>query len=160
MSTEQPPAAGEAIRQLNGLLRREMSAAETYRQVMDRLGRSSAPGRAEDVDWLRGMQLEHGRAAELLRDRIESLGGEPPDTPGAAGLWAQGVQATYNLFGDAAALQGLKESEEAGLKEYQAALAQLDPATAALVHSQILPKQQRHLDSLEQLIVKAGGKRQ
>lgn len=145
---------GEAVRQLNSLLRGEISAAETYRMAMDKLAES--PAEAGDVSLLRQMQAEHGRAAQALRERVRVLGGEPSDSSGAWGAWAQAVQGTMNLLGDAAALKSLKEGEEHGLKDYQEALDDLDGGTASLVQSELIPAQQRHIDLLDRLISAVG----
>jgi len=144
---------GEAVRQLNSLLRGEISAAETYRMAIEKIADGDASG---NVQVLRQMQEEHGRAAQELRERIRSLGGEPSDSSGAWGAWAQTVQGTMNLFGDAAALKSLKEGEEHGLKDYQEALDDTDPLTAGLIHSELIPKQQKHIEMLDQLINAAG----
>jgi uncharacterized protein (TIGR02284 family) len=144
---------GEAVRQINSLLRGEISAAETYRMAIEKVSDGNV---ADDVQVLRQMQEEHGRAAQELRERIRSLGGEPSDSSGAWGAWAQTVQGTMNLFGDAAALKSLKEGEEHGLKDYQEALDGTDPLTASLIQSELIPNQQKHIDMLDQLINAAG----
>ena len=144
---------GEAVRQLNSLLRGEISAAETYRMALDKIQEGE---NAPNASLLRDMQEDHGRAAQHLRERIQALGGEASDSSGAWGAWAQTVQGTANLFGDATALKSLKEGEEHGLKDYQEALDDLDPATASLVHTQFIPAQHRHINLLDQLISSVG----
>ncbi len=144
---------GEAVRQINSLLRGEISAAETYRMAIEKVSDGNAAG---DVQVLRQMQQEHGRAAQELRERIRSLGGEPSDSSGAWGAWAQTVQGTMNLFGDTAALKSLKEGEEHGLKDYQEAIDDTDPLTTSLIQSELIPNQQKHIEILDQLINAAG----
>ena len=145
--------AGEAVRQLNSLLRGEISAAETYKMAIDKI---TAAGSGGNVGVLQEMQADHGRAAQALRERIRSLGGEASDSSGAWGAWAQTVQGTMNLFGDAAALKSLKEGEEHGLKDYDEALDDVDAQTASLIRNEFAPNQQRHIDILDQLIAAAG----
>jgi hypothetical protein len=147
-------AGGEAVRQLNSLLRGEISAAETYRMAIDKIADSSDA--AGNVGLLRQMQEDHGRAAQALRGRIVALGGEASDTSGAWGAWAQTVQGTMNLFGDASALKSLKEGEEHGLKDYQEALDDLDTQSASLIQSQLIPNQQKHISMLDGLISAVG----
>ncbi len=125
--------SGEAVTQLNSLLRGEISAAETYRMAIDKVADSD---NAANAGLLREIQEEHGRAAQGIRDRIRELGGEPSDSSGAWGAWAKTVQGTMNLFGDAAALKSLKEGEEHGLKDYQEAVDDVDPSTAQLIQNQ------------------------
>ena len=143
---------GEAVRQLNSLLRGEISAAETYRMAIDKV----ADHHNANAGLLREIQEEHGRAAQGIRDRIRELGGEPSDSSGAWGAWAKTVQGTMNLFGDAAALKSLKEGEEHGLKDYQEAIDDVDPSTAQLIQNQLIPAQQRHINLLDQLIASVG----
>ena len=144
---------GEAVRQLNSLLRGEISAAETYRMAIDKVADSSDIANA---GLLREIQEEHGRAAQGIRDRIRELGGEPSDSSGAWGAWAKTVQGTMNLFGDASALKSLKEGEEHGLKDYQEALDDVDPTSAQLIQNQLIPAQQRHINLLDQLVSSVG----
>ena len=143
---------GEAVRQLNSLLRGEISAAETYRMAIDKVADANAP----NAGLLREIQEEHGRAAQGIRDRIRELGGEPSDSSGAWGAWAKTVQGTMNLFGDASALKSLKEGEEHGLKDYQEALDDVDPTSVQLIQNQLIPAQQRHINLLDQLVSSVG----
>ena len=145
--------SGEAITQLNSLLRGEISAAETYRMAIDKVADSDNAGNA---GLLREIQEEHGRAAQGIRDRIRELGGEPSDSSGAWGAWAKTVQGTMSLFGDGAALKSLKEGEEHGLKDYQEAVDDVDPSSAQLIQNQLIPAQQRHINLLDQLISSVG----
>ena len=147
---------GETVRQLNSFLRGEISAAETYRMAVDKLDQAQQSAAQGSVGLLREIQSEHDRAAQTLRDRIHELGGEPSDSSGAWGAWAATVQSTMNLFGDASDLKGLKEGEEHGLKDYQAGVDDIDPASAQLVQNQLIPAQQRHITLLDQLMASAG----
>jgi uncharacterized protein (TIGR02284 family) len=154
MQTNSTNNQSDAVQQLNSLLRGEISAAETYRMAIDKIADSDTE--AANVGLLKEMQEDHGRAAQLLRQQIRDLGGEPADSSGAWGAWAQTVQGTANLFGDATALKSLKEGEEHGLKDYQEALDDVDTRTAGLIQAQLLPTQQRHINLLDQLINAAG----
>lgn len=145
--------SGEAVRQLNSLLRGEISATETYRMAMEHVADGS---NAPNIGMLQQLQEEHGRAAQTLRDRIQELGGEPSDSSGAWGAWAQTVQGTMNLFGDASALKGLKEGEEHGLKDYKEAIDDVDASSAQLIQDQLIPTQARHIHLLNQLINSVG----
>lgn len=145
---------GESVRQLNSLLRGEISAAETYRMAIDKVA-ESATG-SSDVGLLRQMQEDHGRAAQMLRQRIVALGGEASDSSGAWGAWAQTVQGTANLFGDTTALKSLKEGEEHGLKDYEEAIDDVDAQTAGMIRNECLPNQREHISLLNNLISSAG----
>ena len=143
---------GETVRQLNSFLRGEISASETYRMAVDKLTAGDQPVAQSNVGLLREIQEEHSRAAQTLRDRIQELGGEPSDSSGAWGAWASTVQGTMNIFGDTSALKGLKEGEEHGLKDYQAGVDDIDPASGQLIQNQLIPAQQRHITLLNQLM--------
>ena len=144
---------GETVRQLNSLLRGEISAAETYRMAIDKVADGD---KAANAGLLREIQEEHGRAAQGIRDRIRELGGDASDSSGAWGAWAKTVQGTMNLFGDASSLKALKEGEEHGLKDYQEALEDVDATSAQLIQNQLIPAQQRHINLLDQLINSVG----
>ncbi len=151
----QPGDTGEAVRQLNSLLRGEISAAETYRMAIDKVA-TGDDAHAANLGLLREIQEEHGRAAQGIRDRIRELGGEPSDSSGAWGAWAKLVEGTANLLGDAASLKALKEGEEHGLKDYAEGVDDIDLTSAELVQNQLIPAQQRHINLLDQLISSVG----
>jgi uncharacterized protein (TIGR02284 family) len=144
-----PDAADQTVSQLNSLLRGEISAAETYRMAIDKIVASPS---SENVGLLREIQEEHGRAAQGIRDRITELGGEASDSSGAWGVWAKTVQGTMNLLGDTSSLKALKEGEEHGLKDYQEALDDVDAGSRQLIASQLMPRQQRHVSLIDQLM--------
>lgn len=101
---------------LKSLLRGEMSAVETYEKALAKV--NGAPEGAR----LRQIFADHSQAVGLLRDLLLRYPGQMPTSSGAWGTFAGAVQATANLLGDAAALKALKEGEEHGVKDYDAAL--------------------------------------
>ncbi len=142
----------EVIRQLNSFLRGEISAAETYRMAIEKV----TDGDTANLELMREIQTEHGRAAQALRERIRDLGGEASDSSGAWGVWAKLTQGTANLFGDASSLKALKEGEEHGLKDYREGVDDIDQTSQQLIENQLIPAQQRHINLLDQLISAAG----
>jgi bacterioferritin (cytochrome b1) len=146
----------EVIRQLNGFLRGEISAAETYRMAIDQIPRveKTADG---NVGRLREIQEEHGRAAQSLRSRIRELGGEASYSSGTWGAWVRITMGAAKLFGDAATLKALSEGETRGLQMFRAGLAYLDVSSAELVRNQLIPAQERHIRVLEQWIAALQG---
>jgi len=139
------------IEQLNGCLRGEISAAETYKMAIDRLSGAERPA---EVARLHDLQREHGMAARQLRERIVALGGAAADGSGAWGAFAKTVQGTADLFGDAAALKSLKEGEEYGLNEYEQLLTDagdLDPLSQSLV-GRLAAQQRRHVAEIDSLM--------
>jgi hypothetical protein len=101
---------------LKSLLQGEMSAVETYEKALGKV--DGAPEGTQ----LRQIWSDHSQAVSLLRDLLIRYNGEMPSSSGAWGTFANAVQATANVFGDAAALKALKEGEEHGVKDYDAAL--------------------------------------
>jgi bacterioferritin (cytochrome b1) len=141
---------GLVVTRLNSLLRGEISAAETYRNVLKHIAEGT---HAQNTELLRQIQLEHSSSCQSLRDRISELGGEASDDSGAWGIWAQAVQGTLTLFGgDAGGLRALLEGEEHGVKDYESAIDELDPTSAQLVVNQLLPAQKKHITVLNQML--------
>jgi len=145
----------EMVDQLNSLLRGEISASETYEMAIKKLSDSPSVSMSH-ANELRELAADHEQAAQTLRSRIQDLGGQPADSSGAWGAWAQTVQGTSNLFGDRSALKALKEGEEHGLKDYQQALDDVDATSRQVIENQLLPAQERHIDLLDQLINSVG----
>ena len=144
------------VARLNGLLRGEIAAAETYGNVLERL---TAEGHDGDVESLREMQAEHGRSCHLLRGRIEDLGGTAVDGSGVWGIWAQTVQGTLSLFGgDVGSLRALHEGEEHGQRDYESALNEVDAVTAQLIQDRLLPAQAKHVAALERMLASKDGR--
>jgi hypothetical protein len=140
-----------AVETLDSLLRGEISAAETYAMAIDKVA-DGDKSHVTDVQMLRDMQADHGRAAQQLRARIRDLGGSPSDSSGAWGVWAKTVEGAASLFGDRAALKALKEGEEHGLKQYEQSCDEIDMTSAQLISSELIPAQQRHINLLNRLI--------
>lgn len=140
----------DAVDNLNRCLRGEISAAQTYRMALDKI---DDPGPDEtEAQRLRDIHREHGEAAQLIRGRIESLGGEADDDSGAWGAWAKTVQGTADLLGDTAALQAIRSGEEHGLNSYERALdSELDPDSRALL-DQLAIRQRRHINELDTMM--------
>lgn len=132
---------------LNSLLRGEMSAIETYRQAIEKLG--TDPGAEE----LNALKRDHRDAADALWHHIEKHGGKPSEGSGAWGAFAKAVQGTAKLLGDTAALKALKEGEEHGLKDYLDALedGELDQDCKELVRRQS-ELQHQHIAVLDRLM--------
>ena len=137
--------------ELNSLLRGEISAAQTYTMAIDKVSESEK-SQADDIEMLRQIQRDHGRACQILRERIRRLGGEPAESSGAWGAWAKTIEGAAGLFGDRAALKALKEGEEHGLKEYDRAIEEIDIVSAQLMSSDFIPAQERHIRMLDEML--------
>ena len=142
---------GVDVDDLNGLLRDELSAIETYRQALDK--NRSEYGQDARFQQLTDMLRDHEQAASQLRSMIRQTGGTESNDSGAWGTWANTVMGTAKLFGDKAALKSLKEGEESGIKDYQA-LVQDSKASSEVrnVFMSIISKEQEHVRTLDRLI--------
>jgi len=133
---------------LNSLLRGEIAATETYQQAIAKFG--SAPQVAE----LRNMHAEHRAAANTLRQHVHKHGGKPDQDSGSWGAWAKLVEGTAKMLGEANALRALKEGEEHGVKDYEAALndKKMAPECMDLIRSELLPQTRQHIAALDRMI--------
>jgi len=147
--TEQKP--NDSVDQLNSLLRGEISAQETYTQAIERL---AIDGRSE-VEVLRQIARDHSAAVERLRDSVTRAGGKPAESSGVWGAFARSVEGTAKSLGDKAAIKALKEGEEHGLKDYRAAVDDVDPNTRQIIVGDLIPAQERHIQQLETLLAQA-----
>lgn len=139
----------DVIDDLNKLLRDELSAAETYRQALDKMRDDyGSDGRYQD---LMRMLHDHEQAAGQLRQQILQLGGTPSSDSGAWGTWSNTVMGAARLLGDKAALKALKEGEESGIKDYRSVMDRV-PAEVAGMFSTIVSQEQQHVRQLDRMI--------
>ncbi len=135
------------IKICNCLLRGELSAVETYTQVINKHGSSNV------VEELRRIRSDHSKSANQLSANVRSMGGQPNSDSGAWGIFATAVQATANLFGTDSAIDSLRRGEESGRSDYQDAL--LDDEVMAdckaLIREDLLPRVIFHIAALENL---------
>jgi hypothetical protein len=145
---ERPTPEVEA---LNVLLRGELAAIETYRQVLEKAGQE--PG-AED---LAALERDHREASGVLWQHIQHHAGEPAKGSGAWGTVAKALEGAAKLFGNVTALAMLKEGEAHGVGLYRDALEhpELGADCVEMVRP-LLAKQQEHVQVLEKLIARAG----
>lgn len=135
---------------LNSLLRGEMSAIETYRQAIEKLGNDPHDPWIEE---LRALQRDHRDAADALWHHVEQHGGKPSEGSGPWGSFAKAVEGVAKLLGNTGALKALKEGEEHGLKDYEDALQDHNlPADCQALIRGILPKQRAHIAVIDRLM--------
>lgn len=138
MQTNSLSQVNEAdVEQLNSFLRGELAAVETYDQVLNRIEDSQIKQPLWEA------RASHGRRADLLRQRIVGLGGEPSSTSGVWGGFAKLVQGGAALFGVEPAIAALEEGEDHGRDDYRADLGELSDETQHFVSKTILPEQLR-----------------
>ena len=138
----------DRVEPLNRLLRGELSAVETYQQALEKVTTRSCAFELERI------QDEHQQAVGLLREQIREFGGIADEGSGAWGLFAQTVEGSAALFGEAAALKALREGEEHGLKEYQEIMNEpsLRPEFKELLTERLELRQREHIGTLTRFI--------
>lgn len=132
----------------NRLLRGEISAVETYTQAIAKFRNEP------EVSVLEDLRREHIESANRLRANVHEMGGSPSNDSGAWGTWAKAVEGAAKLMGDTVALKALLEGEEHGEKDYRDALDDdgMMPEHKAIIESELLPRQLRHISVLRDLI--------
>jgi Domain of unknown function (DUF2383) len=136
------------ISTLNGLLRGELAATETYEQAITKF--DGAFGASE----LRRLHDEHSEAAEILRLQIRELGSQPPPGSGLWGGFAKAVEGMAKVFGGSVALRVLREGEKSGVRLYENALYEPDlpQSSRELIHFTLLPRTRAHIAALDGLM--------
>jgi hypothetical protein len=135
--TKNDKAATAEIEHLCSFLRGEISAVETYRQVLDRTG--SLPEAAE----LRDCMRSHEHRVMRLREEIARRGGSPPESSGPWGAFVKLLEAGAATFGAKAAIAVLEEGEDHGRNDYQRDAASLGREARLLIEQYLLPEQLR-----------------
>jgi uncharacterized protein (TIGR02284 family) len=127
----------KAIDVLNSFLRGEISAVETYRQAIDKVEKPTVRTQLEDC--LRSHELR----VDVLKRRVQALGGEPDEDSGIWGVFAKIIQGGADVLGERAAISALEEGEDHGRDDYKRDVAKLDGESRRIVESQVLPEQER-----------------
>jgi len=135
----------DAIDQLNSFLRGELSAVESYRIALEKLGTTAH--RATLIQCSRS----HEDRARLLTQAIITRGGEPVKSSGAWGAFARLVESGAATFGEKSAIAALEEGEDHGRNGYVCDLDELDPTARQLVVSLLQSEQQRTHDMLSDM---------
>ncbi|HEX2735776.1 MAG TPA: DUF2383 domain-containing protein [Polyangiaceae bacterium] len=127
----------QTVDQLNSFLRGELSAAESYRQTLAKLPDTRYRTTLEQC------ARSHQERADLLTREVRRLGGDPAQTSGVWGTFAQLVTTSARAFGENAAIKALEEGEDHGRDDYQRDLKDLELDTQTLIRQKVLPEQLR-----------------
>jgi hypothetical protein len=125
----------KSVSNLEALFRGELAAVETYNTALA----SASLGRLRPQ--LIQCQRSHQNRVHLLGWRIHLLGGTPPESSGAWGVFAKALESAATLVGEKAAIATLEEGEDHGLNEYRSRLANLDVDTRDFIEARVLPAQ-------------------
>ncbi len=140
----------QTVWQLRSFCRGELAAAEAYTTAL------SHDVLSPYASVLRGCQASHATRANILRGRIEELGGSAPTSSGAWGAFVDVIEEAAADLGVHAALRALEEGESHGLRDYHADLKNVDDDTQSFIWREILPGQletRRAIESLRKALV-------
>jgi demethoxyubiquinone hydroxylase (CLK1/Coq7/Cat5 family) len=135
----------DTIDALNGFLRGEISAVETYQQALQKIKEPTLRPTLE------ACLRSHEQRVAALRERVTAAGGRPVHGSGAWGSFARLVQGGAKVFGIKAALVALEEGEDHGKKMYGEHRDRLDPTTRLFVERELLPLQEHSHNALSAL---------
>jgi len=135
----------DEVKCLNNFLQNELSAVETYNQCIKKVDD------AQIATGLADLQNSHQRRVQLLRQKIQELGGKPKDSSGIWGSFAKVVEGSASIFGDRSAISALEEGEDRGRDEYIEKADDLSPELQRFVNSELLPEQRRSHDMLNRI---------
>jgi len=124
-----------SLHNLEALCRGELAAVETYNTALS--SASLGTFRSQLIQ----CQRSHQNRVHLLGWRIHLLGGTPPESSGAWGVFAKAVEGAATVIGERAAISALEEGEDHGLNEYRSRIGALDADTRDFIQARVLPAQ-------------------
>ena len=136
---------------IGSLLNDELSAMETYQQVMKKLQNDASFGETES---LLPLYKGHKEAVSSLQAQISELRCTDPETSIVRGVWAQIVQGCAILQGKKAMLKILQIGEKSTIADYEKVLQNTNLATSirCLIEWKLLLIQQSHIRTLDRLL--------
>jgi hypothetical protein len=129
------PTTPATIDHLSALLRRELSAVETYGRAIAALAASPIPELDVNCNC-------HARRVRTLSQLVTERGGTPPTTPGFWGAITGAMSEAGSVLGRRAILTVLAKGEEQGLREYRGALGGVDERCRRLIERDLILSQQ------------------
>lgn len=133
---------------LHSILRGEISAVESYRQVLEILRDDP------EVHRLEQFSQDHQKAVTYWTQEIGSLGDQPDRDSGAWGSVVKAFTGSAKLLGNTTALQALKQGEVHGLNEYRELLENDDVSAThkQFIRDNFIPNQERHITSIDAMM--------
>jgi demethoxyubiquinone hydroxylase (CLK1/Coq7/Cat5 family) len=136
----------QPIEQLKSFCRGEMSAVDTYHRAIE------VTKQAWVLDELRKNLMMHEEHVHLLKQRIVELDGNPPESAGPWGAFANMLEGVAAAISENAALAILEEGERHGLADYKSDLSNLDYESLRLIERRIIPQQTRTHIALHEIV--------
>ncbi len=137
----------QEIGKLNGFLRGEIAAVETYRKALE-IAQLDALSRVTLTECL----TSHERRVEMIASEIRRLGGVPVTGSGVWGAFARLVEQGATALGADAAVAALEEGEGIGSVDYQRMLYDVPQPTRSFLTTLIIPEQRRTLEAVRAVI--------
>jgi hypothetical protein len=139
------------IERLNSLLHDELAAVAGYQKTLGELKKKAVA----DGDHILRLASDHQRTVAALHGSIQARGGVP--VAGASPWEGSGVVAlttdgTAHKLDDRAFVSALLAVERRGLAEYESAMTSLDEDARELVEFELIPRQQRHVAALTDIL--------
>ncbi len=126
------------VEKLNGILKGEISAVETYRQALEKI---TDPSIAKELECAK--TCHSGRVAELV-SKVQDAGGEPAQGSGAWGAFAKMMEGGAKIAGDKATIAVLEEGEDKGLADYKKLMEDSDPAVKMMAQALMAKQEGTH----------------
>ena len=132
------------MKQVDELIRGEISAVESIRTVLPKIKDSSERTRLEQ------MLQDHVRAVDQLKRFAKKKFEDKASTSGPWGAFTKAFAGGASFFGDKVALNALKVGEQHGINEYQEAIKDdsINQEVRSLIQTDLLPNQEKHLQMI------------
>lgn len=140
-----PGMGKDSVDMLNSMLAGEISAAESYNAALKKMDGSPLRETLEKI------HVNHARRAQMIRDRVEQLGGKPVETSGPWGAFVKLLESSATAFGDKAAISVLEEGEDKGLKDYEGHIEKTEGMLRSFVEQELLPLQRMTHHTMSEL---------
>ncbi|HEY9793146.1 MAG TPA: DUF2383 domain-containing protein [Candidatus Obscuribacterales bacterium] len=121
----------DAASKLNGLLKGEISAVETYNQAIDAVKDPAITSVLQDN------RSCHADRAQVLTEKIVAMGGKPAQDSGVWGAISKIAEGGAKTFGEKSAIGVLEEGEDKGLDQYRKLAEDDDPAVRTVAQTLI-----------------------
>ncbi len=133
---------------VNGMLRGEMAAVETYNLA---IRKTATPAIVAELEAIRD---EHRYSVCSLRHWVRDLKETPSAGSGMWGLFASALTGAASIVGESAVLGALRRGERHGEEIYRSGMGNPDLPDECrhLIGSKLLPNCQEHLATLERLL--------
>lgn len=129
-----------AIDRLNEFVRGELASVETYELALQAVKDSELRGPLQQI------RDSHDKRVQLLRERIQALGGQPAHSSGVWGAFVRAIQRGADLLGHRVALAALEEGEEQTQKRYTRDIDDFPMDEREFVERELMNEQARTLD--------------